>query len=378
MPFQTLIATAGISALAPRNYIGKILRTPDSPVHFPDFSQNPIPKEPETDADTITLHCLEHVQKHLDLSEIDPALISAEFSVFTKLRDSGDLAESPRIELIHTPTLGGRLAIELQQAIWQQKGATIHPAELTIPFDPSQHGGLALASGAFMGTVSRLLRHHTTHTAAFAPIGGYKVMVSLGHAAASYHGFHSLYLHEDSQVLQTLTPLPVSLPRDPALASLALKINDGHEISTLTTAEQTTLEKHPAFFRKIENLVELNELGQFLRLHQFPVHLSQQAAEALRKNTKNLTNQLHQIRDHAAQNPDHPGINHDLTTNHGRNHPWRLAKMGEGIRIKWQIANNTIIVGHIWRDHDTYNKEAPTSVTLPLPENLTTYTPLAL
>lgn len=377
MPYTTIIATAGISALTSRNVLGTALRHPDSPVGFTPGKQNPEPKESGLDDEQVILECLDFLDAQPTETPPGNKEISAEFSIFAKLREAGLLADRINIHLIHTPSLGGRLAIEAQTRFWEDNGAHVFAEELSVPFDPAAPGGLALASGAFMGKVSQLLSRHTPHDTVFAPIGGYKVLVTLGHTAASFHGFSSLYLHEDSQVLQTLAPAPVALPQDSELLDFSRHLgNQATEINSLSQTQLTCLERHPGFFTQIDGLVELNELGQFLRLNEIPILLSPQAAAELAKETRLLKSQLHQIRDLACQNPEHPGINHDFRSTSGRAHPWRLARMGVGHRFAWQIHENQILIQTIWRDHDLYEREAGQNIAQPLPAALNTYSSL--
>lgn len=283
------------------------------------------------------------------------------------------------MHLIQTPTFGGRLAVQLQAPLLEARlGVQVHPVELSVPFDPSRPGGLALASGAFIGTVSRLLRDADRNSTAFAPIGGYKVMVALGHTAASFHGFPSLYLHEDSQVLQEIAPAPLTIPAEvrSLLEPLAIKVGNGAGWAQLSDADRKLIEAHPSFFTRVDDLVELNELGQFLRLDSLPLLLSLEAHAEFEREPVILRSQIFQLAEIAVTNPDHPGINHDLRSNSGRNHPWRLARMGRGIRIAWQITGDRLLIGYIWRDHDTYNEEAAKWVTTPLPASTSGYIPI--
>ena len=373
MPYSTLIITAGISALAPRNEIGSRLRGKPSPLIFTPGKQNPEATDPDLSRDQLFQTCDEFLNQDRTQNprEFNPEEISAEFSVLHKLRQENRLAQGALVHLIHTASLAGQLAVQFLRPILEERlDVQVHLHELSVPFDPSQSGGLALASGAFIGTVSRLLREQDPHTTAFAPIGGYKVMVALGHTAASFHGFSSLYLHEDDQVLQEIAPAPITITpeRHTAIAATALHVGNGAEWQNLESSDRQIIESHPAFFTRVDDLVELNELGQFLRLDNLPVLLSPEAQNERNAQPSLIEKQLRQLAAQAATNPDHPGINHDMTRASGRSHPWRIAKMGDGNRIAWQITPSAILIGKIWRDHDTYEKEAHTFIQSSLPK----------
>ncbi len=380
MPYTNLILTAGISSFASRNIFGVRFREPGSPLTFPNGQQNPVAADKILTDDALQQACREWASPLL-LQQLDPSAISAEFSVLHAIvRQGKGLSPGAVVHLVHTPTLGGRLAVILQQELLSSLlGIQLHPVELSIPFDPSQPGGLALASGSFIGQISRLLQGNDPRQAAFAPIGGYKSMVALGHTAASFHGFPSLYLHEDSQVLQEIAPAPVSISPQvrAAVGATALRIGNGADLHQLNEEERRIVDAHTSFFTRIDDLVELNELGQYLRLNELPVLLSPQAVTAYREDQHLLRNQIFQIRDIAVVDPDHKGINHDLTSTHGRNHPWRLARMGQGIRIVWQTTRETLLIQQIWRNHDQYEKEAAGVVTQSLPAALTGFRSLS-
>jgi len=368
MPFSTIVLTAGISAFAQRNILGARFRQSASPLAFPPGKQNPEPADALLPTELLEKSCLTFLQESDEVS--DPAAVSAEFSVLHQLKSSGQLGTGAVVHLIHTPTFGGRLAAKLLLPLLQKHlDVQGHAHELTVPFDPSIPGGLALASGAFIGTVSRLLTGQDPRSTAFAPIGGYKVMVALGHTAASFHGFPSLYLHEDSQVLQQIAPAPISIAEEirQRIASTSLRVGNGAEWKLLEPADQQIIASHPAFFTHVDDLVELNELGQFLRLNDIPIHLSQEAATALRKEHNLLFKQILQIRDLAISDLNYPGINHDWTSVPGLAHPWRIARMGDFKRFAWQMIEGKLFIYKIWRTHPAYDQEAAVAITTKFP-----------
>lgn len=368
MSYSTIVLTAGISVLNPRNHFGQRFREAESPLTFPLGQQNPEARDAAVSGSDLLKTSLRFAPP--PRQEPDPRCYSAEYSVLYQLMREGRLSSGAVVHLIHTPSFAGRLAVELQMD-GLERFLGVHPQqhELPVPFDPAIPGGLALASGAFIGLVSHLLEGHDPSRTAFAPIGGDKVMAALGHVAASFHGFPSLYLHEDSQRIQEISPAPVAI--DAAMratvAPVARRVGNGAEWRSLTPTEQGVIVEQPAFFTRAEDLVGLNELGQYLRLAEFPILLSKEAAAEMEAATSIISRQLGQLRTQAVTNPDYRGINHDLVSAPGRHHPWRLAQMGDAIRIAWQMTPDAIIIGKIWRDHDTYNREAACFIQTSLP-----------
>lgn len=373
MPYSTLILTAGISALGFRNVFGARLREEDSPITFPRGQQNPIAVDMSLSAEDLYLQCLEFIGE-TDLADLDVKMVSAEFSMFHAVSESKNkLTPSAQIFLLHTPTIGGRLAVHVQKDVIERFFQVhVHPVELSVPFDPAIPGGLSLAAGAFIGQVSQLLKGHSVEQTAFAPIGGYKSMVALGYVAASFYGFPSLYLHEDSQVLQQIAPAPVSITPETrrSIAPLARRIGNGAEWSALSEGEKRLVSQEPAYFTRVDDLIELNELGQYLRLSDLPIRLSPSAQDEFTHDSRVIGQQLRQIRDLASANPDYPGINHDLISAPNRIRPWRLAQMGKGCRVAWQITDDALLVYKVWRDHAQYEREAPQAIQEPIPGNV--------
>lgn len=157
MPFSTLVLTAGISALAPRNYFGKLFRKEDSPIKFDNGQQNPVPKDPTLSEEAVFNSCLTWAAHQTSQAQqLPPEEISAEFSILYAIaKQRNALAQGALVHLIHTPTLGGRLSATIQEtALETQLGVQVHRQELSVPFDPTQRGGLAMASGAFIGQIS--------------------------------------------------------------------------------------------------------------------------------------------------------------------------------------------------------------------------------
>lgn len=381
MPYSTLVLTAGISALARRNHIGQALREEGSPLNFPTGQQNPVPQNPNAAYEDTLNDCITFLQG-IEIEQTD--CISAEFSLAYSLRESGELTKGAILHLVHTPTLGGRLAVALQRPHLESAlNIQVEPQELSVPFDPSQRGGLALASGAFIGTVSNLLKDYAPHTAAFAPIGGYKVMVALGHTAASFHGFESLYLHEDSQQLQRIAPSPVALTSDlrTQLSPVARRVGNGAAWKELAPEERDIIGQHRSFFTRVDDLVELNELGQYLRLNETPVLLSSDARTTL-EGHPDIRQQIFNVRDRAVANPRQEELNHQVALNaYGNNDLyWNLYKQGRSrLRIAWRLQKEGFLVHHIWTDHDQYERDinAGQILTDPTPVDLDAYQDLA-
>src|SRR5690625_1366283 len=67
------------------------------------------------------------------------------------------------------------------------------------------------ALGKYLSDVSSALQEGEPRTTCFAPIGGYKVMTSLGYLAGALHNFPTAYLHEGSTVIHEIPAVNIEV-----------------------------------------------------------------------------------------------------------------------------------------------------------------------
>lgn len=366
MTFHTIILTTGISSLNGRNLAGAALRRIGSPVSFPEGAFQPdLSMISPTEEDEFLQEVEGFLTEALSGQVVDPARSSAECSVLASLQKEGRLGEASIAVLVHLPTLKDRLAATCVSSMLGLMGIEAVREEVTVPFDPAAEGGLAFASGAFLHRIAGLLRSYPPQTTAFAPIGGYKVMVSLGYLAASIEGYSCLYQHEDSRVLQKISPVPLALETEEVQATLgplARKIGSAAAWDELPHEERQIIKSYPNFFSREGDLVGLNEFGHYLRLNALPVRISSQVKDQFGRYPELAKRHLCQVRDLVAQNPAHRSLNKRFKQGRQTQYRWRLAALGDGHRMAWQLRDDELLVHHLFMNHDGYDGADTASV----------------
>src|SRR4051812_42905092 len=179
-----IVCTAGVSVFNDRNVFGKLARSCGA-FEFPGSA--PVAIKSLSHADSLALW-----RKALEKTAIDPTVkptsVSAEYSLLHALRVARRLGDRPRVVLIHTDTLAGEAAaMAVGTTLEKGFGASIkhRPA---VAFDVRRPDRLQRSLGVFMEAVARELSGQEPSVTCFAPVGGYKVMTSLGYLAGAYLG----------------------------------------------------------------------------------------------------------------------------------------------------------------------------------------------
>jgi hypothetical protein len=124
----------------------------------------------------------------------------------------------------------------------------------------------------FMADLARCLRQGEPNTTCFAPIGGYKVLTSYGYIVGSFLGYPTAYLHEETQILQIIPPVPIDINLNfVEKNSLLIRkcMNEGVlQGSQLTRQEREIVMMYPSIFesetRDDEDYITLTPFGLFL------------------------------------------------------------------------------------------------------------------
>src|SRR5581483_4834946 len=182
-----VVVTCGVSLFGAANATRKWAED-EGLLAFPSQSPNPEPPAGMTEQEA-----LEKWRKRLahlsatDLPFSDRKRVSAEYSAIYALRIADCLAEKSQIILIHTDSLGGKAAAQMLSVVLKRDfHATVECAEVHINVDDREE--LRYNLGDFMQKVAQQLRNHDPATTCFAPLGGFKVMTSLGYLAGAYFG----------------------------------------------------------------------------------------------------------------------------------------------------------------------------------------------
>lgn len=309
----------------------------------------------------------------------DPNLVSAEYSLLHALRVQRRLADRPHVTLIHTETLGGQAAvILLTRLVAAVFGASVQL--LPVPdLDANNRAALSNSLGRFMEKVAMALDAGEPGSTCFAPVGGYKVMTSLGYLAGAYHGFPTAYLHEDKQILHEIPAIPIrieqaTLRQGAPLIRRLREPGQTLQLGELTQAERSFVDAHPYLFDRLDDLVDLNAFARFLAgraenkaLLGDRVLLSTRAWRAI--GDANLRayalGQLRELRKRLRLPQQFRGeLHHEVAYENLRAADFALYKgavNGDLVfyaAYRWDEARAELQVNRIWFDHELYEHDA--------------------
>lgn len=369
--YHRIVMTAGISAFGPKNTPGRWLREEaTSLARFEKFRLlHAEQDEPLDSAGRATL--LAAWRK--DRPEIaSPGAVSAEYSMLHALHSADRLAPNPVVVLIATDTSVGQAAADLVQDLLQRDfDATVtrhRVEELDVTSRPKMQRSL----GAFMGLVANELRVGEPRSTCFAPIGGFKVMTSLGYVAGAYMRYPTAYLHEGNQVLHEIpwVPLDLDVGALAALAPLVRRAAHGAEVASLDEQQRQTLADSPFLFDSDGELLYLNAFGVFLRdepryrpILGTRVMLDPDLATRFQRHRSFISRELRHLLDKLDDIPANRNVlHHEANFKHHdtRFHLYKGSSGEQVFRAAWRYEANddTLYVRQIWLDHAVYEREA--------------------
>lgn len=372
MKYSRVVITCGVSAFgganAPRKWVverGLLVFAPER--------QNPEP--PEGKNETEALKAIERGLANvaeLDAIASDPKRVSAEYSALHALwRKQRIVEHGLQVVMIHTDTLGGKAAaLILRRLIERRFRATVDLMECSINVNDQKE--LRYNLGDFMHKVATALRHHDSRATCFAPLGGYKVMTSLGYLAGAYFGFPTLYTHEDDQVVHEVPPIPSRMTPDGlrALARLLMRVKDGIELFDLTEDERKKLEENSWLFERADDLVCVNAFGIFLMqenpdLFGAKILVSEEVDRTFGNDGRKpfIIQQLQSLAAKLNSGSTEANLRHEKDWSLAPHDDWHLFKgASNGQQIlraiyRWSEEDNVLYVKQVWTNHDAYERE---------------------
>ena len=223
-PVQRIVMTAGLSLFNFRNVFGVATREKEI-FQFAKDNVTPICPEDKGKEEAIQ-SWLEELRPVLKKAVDQPSMVSAEYSMLSRLQQNNRLVEKPKVVLIHTDTFGGNAAAALLKVIiqnnFQAEVQLVGIEELNV----NNRKQLNRALAVFIRCLSEQLDDdYMKESTCFAPIGGFKVMTSYGYIVGSFYGYPTAYMHENQQVLLEIPPVPIQIDDEfcPAECRLAKK-----------------------------------------------------------------------------------------------------------------------------------------------------------
>ena len=367
-----VVCTSGVSALGQQNVYGAAARS------FEGFSWKGMTASPagaHSDA-TARESWLKRLRENPVRWEASPKSVSAEFSLLHALDSAGRLAKGFRFVLIHTDTLGGRVAADsVADVVWRAYGVEAKLKEVT-GLDVGNPVALRRGLGSFMEMVARELDGQEPTVTCFAPVGGFKVMTSLGYLAGAYLGFPTAYLHEDSQVLHTIPAVPIRMSQG-ALRDVANAVRATRETiawDALTSEQQRQVGDSPFLFERVDDLVSRNAFAEFLvRRPELrgilgpPVwvgHAVRASVENDRSERDFILQQSAVLHDKLLASADDADLRHDLTFKSLKGSTVSLFKGASNGKLvyragyRFDASTGALWLHRIWTDHDAYERDA--------------------
>lgn len=365
--YSRVVMTSGVSAFGARNQLRAwaeehgLLSWPDPKDLNPSLAPGLAP---------------EHAYQRLrdanhDLPEVtDSEKVSAEYSAMHTLRSERGLANRPRVVLIHTDSVGGSAAAILVGMLLERDfGAEVDLRSVSL--DLRDRVALRYGLGGFMQRVAAALGEGEPSTTAFIPLGGYKVMTSLGYLAGAYRGFPTLYIQEETQILHEVPAVPIRIAREDLerVAGVMRSVRAACSIDTLDPEGRALVEEFPWVFERIGDLVGVNAFGVFLmedpenhELFATPIKVSDQVLQRLQGGHGNfVAQQIEVLARKMVNGSTEQDLQHEkqwgLKPGRGQ-HLYKGASNGRlAFRCLYRFAG-ALFVEHVWTSHEKYEEEA--------------------
>lgn len=202
---------------------------------------------------------------------------SAEISMLKALVEQKRAVKSPDISLFYTDTLKGRTAGLVNKKVFEKVFESKVKLEEIYDVNVDNRAVLNRGLGRYLSDISKALQEGEPNTTCFAPIGGYKVMTSLGYLVGAIHHYPTAYLHEGSSILHEIPPVQIEIDEKFIVDNHNLLRRffreDILEKKELTKGELSLISKQSTLFEIVDELVALNPFGRFLcdqkKYHQY-------------------------------------------------------------------------------------------------------------
>lgn len=267
MTYHRLVATTGTSVLSTNNQPRQWLDENASHlIRWDGFNRC----GPADDAPGDARHVLDRCARTLPEVK-EHKRVSAEYSLVHAMTRQGRLGLNPQVVLVHSDTFDGELAAELVRRYLERDFSAHVELRRVDDLDAEHPARMKRSLGAFMHQVAVALRGGDPRSTAFAPLGGYKVMTSLGYLTGAYLQFATVYLHEANQVVHEIPWVPIRVDETElsGLASLIRRCVGGVALGRLSVADRETLDANAWLFERTgeadDDVVDINAFTHFLR-----------------------------------------------------------------------------------------------------------------
>src|SRR5690625_2256396 len=370
--YQRIIITSGVSLILNNCSFIK--------VQFQSFFETPdlLTDKSLKISDEVIKYLVTHLKQ---ISNNELRSKCAEISMVSTLQNRSQLSNNPYVTLFYTDTFKGRIAgFVIKSLLEKRYGATVKLRKV-YELDVNNRPLLNRSLGKYLSDVSDELREGEPRTTCFAPIGGYKVMTSLGYLVGAIHKYPSSYLHEGSSVIHEIPAVNVEVDESFIIDNHNLLkkffVGDYFSYDKLSAYEKDLVNNHTVYFEQEEGLVALNPFGRFLcdqgkyyKYFKSKVFLERSIKEMIDRRYANYWKDVyHEIKQLMYQHSNHQAdyrstlyhesdfsqLNKKKLTYHlfkGGNHPIFRAVW------KYDETEDRYLIFHIWFDHDEYERQA--------------------
>lgn len=370
--YQRVVLTSGISIIPPHN---EDLRN-KFPLLFERGAK--LTDEKNSLIDEVIQYRLDYYQQNLE--KVDNA--SAELSLISALKRKSKLADSPVVTILHTFTLTGYTAAKIVKALLKK----YYDAYVTLTpirdLDVNDKVALNRSLGNYLGDLSELLREGEPTSTAFAPIGGYKVMTSLGYLVGALLNYPTIYLYESSPILHEIPPVKIDIDESMIIENhrflKRMLRADYVDMNELSFEEKEIINRQASLFEIEDGFVALNPFGHYLcEQPKFDSYFKSSVYMA--KSVQSMIDRLYPgnwqdvyknivelIRQHKSKNPDYRATLYheaDFATLNEKNIQYHLFKGGNSpvFRAIWKYdeMEDSYYLAYIWlHNHESYEREA--------------------
>ncbi|OCS91023.1 hypothetical protein [Caryophanon latum] len=368
--YNRVVMTCGISLLSPANVFNH------ATAQKLTSSFNEVYCDEQSQQQQITQY-VEYVRQHLHHIE-DSEKVSAEYSLISALLKRKKLHNSAHITLIATNTIGGvACSAALCEIINKKFGMTVKRQIVQMTVSNQQQ--FQEQQAKYMHVLANALSEGEPRSTCFAPLGGYKVMTSLGYIVGSFLHYPTTYLHEEQQFLIEVPPVPLDIDEAFVKGNMDLLRRCQREFipfEELTAQEQALVEQHTAIFTIDEEHVTLTVFGAFLferekykQIFQTHYYLSEQVRNEMAKNKAFVEQELERLvmnlklRAGAYES-------HEREIKGLKSKPvYKLAKAAYGqsvfrLTYLYDEEKDELQANYLWLDHDLYERDIAKGVGL--------------
>lgn len=369
--YNRLIITSGISVISNhRDLLGE---------QFPSLNLTGSTTE---DLDGIVDQAIYFlIEEIMGLEEKELVRASAEIAIVAALKEQKRLEGKPYIVLFYTDTKKGYISACVNKYILEK----IYEARVSLrkiyDFDVHNRSVLNRSLGKFLSDLHMSLLEGEPTTTCFAPIGGYKIMTSLGYLVGALHGFTTVYLYEFTNVLHEIPAIKIEIDDtfiEENHRTLKKFLDENCLEYEKLSEEELRLIKEQAFiFERVDDLVELNPLGvylceqdKFYKLFKSKVKMNASLYKFINRQYGGYRKAVYkEIRDLIYQFETNPveyrgTLNHETTFSGVKQQSleYHLFKGGNDpvFRALWKYSEekDSYFIEHVWFDHDDYEREA--------------------